>query len=212
MKMNYVKVSLYKVRRVAKPDKGYSVVKSMTGNPYFPGAETATMLTNLEAASDKLQTANAEASSGNHALVAEAQEKAVVFVTAMNEVARYVQTKADADPANSKSIIQSAGFDVRKSPEKAKAPSPVEKVVAEFTNIAGTISLAWKSDRYAKTYFVFITETPEVADSWKQLDVVSTRKLMVNGLASGKRYYFKVVAKGLAGSGEPSDIVSQLAA
>ncbi|MCX6292314.1 MAG: fibronectin type III domain-containing protein, partial [Bacteroidetes bacterium] len=212
MKKHFVKVALYTMPRITQPDKGYFVLSSMTGNPNFPPAETATMLATLKSATDKLQDANAGADTGSYARIAIAQEQAMVFATVLGEVARYVQTKANVDPANSKSIIQSAGFDVHKQREKAKAPSAVSKMVANFTNMTGTIFLTWKSDKYARIYLVYMTETPDVAESWKQVDVLSTRKLMVNGLASGKRYYFKVIAKGLAGSGEPSDIVSQMTA
>jgi len=38
------------------------------------------------------------------------------------------------------------------------------------------------------------------------------RKLLVEQLTSGRRYQFKVIAVGVAGSGPESDIASQIAA
>src|SRR4051812_39841862 len=122
MKRYFVKVGLIKISRVAKPNRGTTVISMMTGNSNFPSGETTVMLGELQTATDDLATANANAASGDHTAMAIAVEMEIVFDLKFSLVARYVQDKADATLANSKSIILSAGFDARKTPEKLPIP------------------------------------------------------------------------------------------
>src|SRR5207244_445179 len=105
MKRYFVRVGLFLLKRVAKPTRGNTVVTMMTGNPNFPSGETTVLLAELQSATDDLDTANSAAESGDHTSMAIAIEAEIVFDLKFSAVARYVQDKADANLANSKSII-----------------------------------------------------------------------------------------------------------
>lgn len=213
MKKQIVKAGLVKIRRSAKPEKGDFIVESMTGNPNFPSTETTAMLTAVSNASKNLADANLKAATGNRADVAKANELAVVLDNAINAVVLYVQGKANANPDNAKSIIESAGLQVRKTPSPVPAPEAVKVIEAEYTNTPKSIMVSWKMPKHATQSFVYMTSTPDVANSWVLVNSLQGRKLLVDNLVSGTRYYFKVVVANRRNekSGD-SDIASTVAA
>jgi hypothetical protein len=100
---------------------------------------------------------------------------------------------------------------VSKTREKQPAPEQVRDFIAEFTGIPQSILLRWKRPQYANQFRVYMTLTPENDASWELIDTVRVRKLMVQNLASGKRFYFKVVAVGTAGVSPDSEIAEAIA-
>lgn len=213
MKKQIIKAGLVKIRRSAKPEKGAFIVESMTGNANFPSAETAALLTALSTASKDLATANVQASYGSRTETAIANELALVFDTAVNAIVLYVQGKANANPENAKSIIESAGFQVRKTPSPVPAPEPVKVIEAVYTNTPKSIMVSWKMPKHATQSYVYMTATPDDANSWVLVNSLQGRKLLVDNLVSGTRYYFKVVVANRRNekSGD-SDIASTVAA
>jgi hypothetical protein len=69
----------------------------------------------------------------------------------------------------------------------------------------GTISLKWKTVRGAKSYLVRMTDTIADNASWKQAAVVTKAAASIEGLVSGKQYWFQTSAVGAAGQGAWSD-------
>lgn len=213
MKKILVKAAFLKLRRSAKPEKANSIVEAMTGNPNFPALETAEMLADATKASDDLADANSKALNGTKTQRSIANEMAVVLNNAIDVVVLYVQGKANANPANAKSIIESAGLQVRKTPSPVPAPEAVKVIEAEYTNTPKSIMVSWKMPKHATQSFVYMTSTPDVANSWVLVNSLQGRKLLVDNLVSGIRYYFKVVVANRRNekSGD-SDIASTVAA
>ena len=213
MKKILVKAAFIKVRRSAKPEKANSIVESMTGNPNFPTSETTAMLAAVTKASDDLAAANTTAQNGTKADRAFANEMAVVLNNAIDVVVLYVQGKANANPSLAKSIIESSGLLVRKTPAPVPAPEAVKIIEAEYTNTPKSILLTWKMPKHATQSYVYMTSTPDVANSWVLVNSLQGRKLLVDNLTSGTRYYFKVVVANRRNekSGD-SDIASTVAA
>ena len=47
---------------------------------------------------------------------------------------------------------------------------------------------------------------------WRLIDSIEGRKMLVTALATGTKYYFRVIARNRAGKSDFSDIAAQLAA
>ena len=62
----------------------------------------------------------------------------------------------------------------------------------------GGIELSWDAVRGARSYVVERSTDPQAA-SWTQVGVAPRSSLIVEGLESGKRYYFRVAAVTLNG-------------
>lgn len=86
-------------------------------------------------------------------------------------------------------------------------------IEAEYTNTPKSILLTWKMPKHATQSYVYMTSTPDVATSWVLVNSLQGRKLLVDNLTSGTRYYFKVVVANRRNekSGD-SDIASTVAA
>jgi hypothetical protein len=122
----------------------------------------------------------------------------------MNAAGAYVQGLADNDYANAAIIIAAANMDKRRGREKNPLPLAVEIIDAIFTNQPGTILVEWKSAKYARSYQLYMSTTPEIEASWIIIDTTTKRKLLVENLSSGVRYYFRVVTVGSSGKSYPS--------
>ena len=201
------KVIISYVRRTAEKvlAKGNNVHTKLTGNATFPtlpvtlaalAAQNTVLENAITAASDKSRQALA---------VVRAEKKALAGM--LKQLAEYVNTTVtDGDEVK----LLSSGFDLSKTPETNQPAGPITKIEAEFTNITGTIDVNWKRARHARYYQVFISA--DNGQAWTLFDTVFGRKLLVEQLTSGRRYQFKVIAVGVAGSGPESDIASQIAA
>ena len=87
----------------------------MTGNTYFPTGWTAGTLTQTQFNADVTALVLAEQDVNAHKPGAAntRNQKLNTVVTDLNEIMAMVQTKANTDPANSATIIESAGYFVR---------------------------------------------------------------------------------------------------
>ncbi len=142
-----------------------------------------------------------------------ADKAETAFDLEVDNVVLYVQTKVNADPANGITICTAAGLDVKKKGQKNPAPGAVTTGKAVFTNDPGKILLKIKKyPKYTKIIEAWISTMPADENSWKMIGTVAARKLMVDNLVSGTRYYFRFVARNIAGKSAPSNPVNQLAA
>ena len=90
---------------------------------------------------------------------------------------------------------------------------PIEDMRAVITGQGDSIKLLISSDNPRSTHFeVLMTSTPDVDNSWVSVADTTARRLMVEGLTNGTRYYFKARAINNIGRSIYSDVVSQLAA
>jgi fibronectin type 3 domain-containing protein len=94
-------------------------------------------------------------------------------------------------------------------------PSAVRSLTATATNLSGQIRLAWTAPAsnggVAVTDYV-IQRSPNGTSSWVTVNdgVRTTTSYTVAGLSNGIRYYFRVIAKNVAGIGASSSIVNQI--
>lgn len=109
-------------------------------------------------------------------------------------------------------VIMKAGMPFSKNRERHPAPDQVTNFKSVFTGIPNTLELIWRRPKFSRLFRVYVTTTPDDMASWRLVDIIDTRRLMVRNLASGQRFYFKVVAENAAGVSPDSEIAEGLAA
>jgi hypothetical protein len=177
------------------------IAERMTGNPSFPNP--APTLAALNAAIAELQTAETAAQSRVKGAVSARNEKRAALVVLLQQLRAHIQSKADAEPANAVSIIQSAGVAVRKSPTrrarafaaKQGAVSGAAKIVAVTQSRRASYEWQYSSDG-GKTW---ITAPPTLQ-----------AKTTIAGLLPGSTVQFKYRAVTKTGEGDWSQPVSLL--
>ncbi len=171
-------------------------------NPMFINPNPARAF--IKSTNDNLRSAVDSAVGGSDLDKAKLKVAVYKWNIMMNAAGAYVQGLADNDYANAAIIIAAANMDKRRGREKNPLPLAVEIIDAIFTNQPGTILVEWKSAKYARSYQLYMSTTPEIEASWIIIDTTTKRKLLVENLSSGVRYYFRVVTVGSSGKSYPS--------
>lgn len=187
-------------RRLTIPEKiarAQQVVAALTGNsnfltPHPTLAEVTTAASALEAAANAAQAARLEARRRTAAQVNKEDD----LDQFMTQLAAYVESVAGDDEA----LIMSAGLETRSAAATdSTAPAAPETLTATTGNHEGEIELSWDAVRGARSYVVERTTDPQAAAGWTQAGVSPRSSLIVEGLDSGTRYYFRVAAVTLNG-------------
>jgi hypothetical protein len=168
----------------AKIEKGRTIVQNMMGNVYFsspmPALETVTGLIN------DLETAHLAAANGGMEDTAIMRVREQALDLALKTLAAYVESVANANPTEAEVIVLSAGMDV-----KRKSTAVRNGFVARSTGELGVVMVRTPSVRRA-TYEFQVTTTPEDEASWKTVQAGTRSKLILKGLTSATRYFFRV--------------------
>ena len=139
---------------------------------------------------------------------AKEREQVIVVEDMLRDLGNYVEMVAKGN----ENVILSAAMPASKNREAQPTPDQVTKLTASYTGIPGTVLLAWKRPQFSKLFRVYMTMDPTNEQSWQLIESIDKRKLMVQNLASGKRFYFKIVPVGTAGVGPDSAVVQNMAA
>lgn len=157
------------------------IIQSMTGNANFP-TPTPT-LASVSTHIDALENAQLAALTRAQGTV-EARNAALALVAEdLRDLTFYVQTIADANPANSEAIIESAGLAVKRISPR----TPVE-FEAKNSTISGTVLLKAKSGgvRSSHDWQVSIN-----GNQWTALPSTIQAKTTADGFTPGSRQYFR---------------------
>jgi Fibronectin type III domain len=179
-----------------------SIVNAMTGNASFPSPTPplATVTADI-AAFEAAEAAVLSRTKG--AAVARNEKLATLKVDLAHEMA-YVQEVADANPANSQSIIESAGMSVRKT-----ASRPKNALTVELAAVSGSVKLVAKAVSHRAGYeWQYSTDQK----TWISAPVTLQAKTEITGLTPATTYYFRVRGVTKAGEGGFSQTVSILVA
>jgi len=185
--------------RLSVPEKiarARQIIAAVTGNSNFPTptptlAAVTTAIDELETASGDAQAARREARHLTGAQTVK-EDKLHQLVT---QLGSYVEAVAGDDEA----MIMSAGLEMRSAATTdSTAPTAPETLTATTGNHEGEIELSWDTVRGARSYVVERATDPQ-AGPWTQSGVSPRSSLIVEGLESGKRYYFRVAAVTLNG-------------
>lgn len=187
--------------------KALFVEGKMTDNAVFP-TPTPTLVA-LTAARKALESANSAATDGGRSAHLAKRMAMESLRGILRDLAGYVVSMA----AGSEEKIVSSGFDVRKRGEPAnKLPAPGD-LVARFTDFHGEVDLNWKSMRRARLFKTFVNaEDPADESKWVEVGTTTKSRYTMAGLETGKFYWFRVQAVGVAGHSPMSDVAKSLAA
>jgi Fibronectin type III domain len=175
---------------------------ALTGNPNFKTVGELLGLTNEQA--QKLQQRyNKVQAIRNEGITETAlmHQEADVLESLLKQLGLTVEAESKGDPA----LIKSAGMQVRRTASKAGIPSLPEALAAKEGSKPGSIFLKWKGVRGSRTYLVRATTDVGNEASWQQVAVTTKAKVEIEGLTSGKQYWFQVCAVGTAGLSPWSD-------
>lgn len=210
MKKQYFTVKLGHTRLTftALVDKVRTNVSKLTGNPAF--ATPIPTLAVLTAAADRLDKAVQDYDFSRSRV--DKQERDIAFAELKGlhkDLGGYVQTVSNGDPE----VIMSAGFEMDAAARPlGLLPAPVD-VRATVRSYPGSLELRYKAVKGRLAYRVERCDgDPLVAENWKLHTVTGKTRLIVDGLDSGKTYFFRVEALGAAGLSPASDIAGAKAA
>lgn len=196
------KLELKGLTHLQKVQKTSDIVTATTGNPNFltPNPSLATLTGKAdalaaaysarEAAKQTLEQKQTELNTADADL-----ESTLTLFTA------YVETTSGGEAAK----ILSSGLGVRGAPTPIGPLPQVEGLDAIIGDAEGQLTLRWKSVRGAKTYEVQCCTDPITVAGWAGVGLPTKATLIVTGLTSGTRCWFRVRAIGTAGPGPWSD-------
>ena len=186
MKRDHVVLDFIYFPVAHKIEIGKSVESKMRNNALFANPDVP--LDDIKAATDLLESRNVAAMSGGKestALMHQAEED---WSKKMRLEALYVDRIADGDSA----VILSAGFSLAKQPGS---------VVLRHKRIEGARSYVWQ---------YCIGENPTDNSSWVIADVTPQATVTLTGLTPLTKYWFRVAAVTIDGTGEYCTPVMQV--
>jgi hypothetical protein len=168
-------------------DYARHVVGLMTGNSHFTTPTPA--LTTVSADATNLETAQSLVKHGTPALTADRNTKKVILHDALSQLASYVEGIANADPMNALTIAKSSGFDLKADPTPRQNGFRIKALT-----VAGQVEL--RTTAVPRSSYIWqYTATPNDDASWKTQQG-NIAKMIITGLISGQRIYFRVAVVG----------------
>jgi hypothetical protein len=167
-----------------------AVINAMTDNASFPtpNPPLATVSADLAA----YEAAEAEVVTRVKGAAVTRNAKYVVLHTDLEHLMGYVQQVADANPANAQSLIESAGFAIRKT-----ASRPKSAIKIEAGDVPGAVKLIAKAVATRASYeWQYSTDQK----TWTNAPSTLQAKTTITGLTSGTVYYFRF--RGVTKTGE----------
>ena len=161
------------------------IVESIYGSAYFgtPDPMVLDASKARQALADAITTCELAPTKENKKKVKDARK---ALMAAMELVRQYVQGIARLNPEFAENIADAAGLTLKNNPGRKARVFAVMN-----TAVSGTVSLlaaVFKIDIYNWQ----MTLTPLVDSSWLPIGITNKAELMISGLISGKRYYFRV--------------------
>lgn len=180
------------------------VVEKMDNNPDFADAPDA--LKRIKELQPLYRLARANAQSRDKEMVAVKNVTKVQALKEMQQLHEYVFAKSKGDAT----IILSSGFDV--TPEtrnRNTQPPSIETLIVELGE-AGEATMRVKNVTGIKAYIhQYTTETPTANTVWAS-EGSSDGAYTFQGLVSGQRYWFRVVAIGYNKQRSYSQVISKV--
>jgi hypothetical protein len=177
-----------KYRDLKLLSKAGSILEQMTNNAYFPDIQAK--LDELKARTQSYETSIIDSNQGGRATTVIKAGCRRELENYLQELATYVQLTSKGDAV----VISSTGFDTHKKPARVGELDKPQNVKIKLGSMRGS---AWVTcDRVDRAlFYVFeYCESPMTADSvWIQI-TGSRRKILIEGLTSGKEYCFRVAA------------------
>ena len=206
--MSKVKMGLTGLTATELVAYAQSIHDKMNGNANFP--TPAPSLADLQTAIDTLAAANAAVDANGGRTEHLNRTNAVnALKNLLRSMSGYVQATSDGDG----DIILSSGFEVvRRATRIGKLPAPID-LLAKLTDFHGQVRLNWSPVHGAHLYQVYMNPTdPNDEGAWVSVGSITKSEYLVEGLETGRFYWFRVNAIGTAGESPMSDAAQSLAA
>ena len=177
-----------------------SVINAMTGNASIPNPTPplATVSADLAA----YEAAEAQVVTRVKGAAVTRNAKYTALRADLEHLMGSVQQVADANPATAQSLIEGAGFAIRKT---ASRPKSALKIVAGA--VPGSVKLVAKAvDKRASYEWQYSTDQK----TWTNAPASLQAKTAITGLTSGTMYYFRFRGVTKAGEGAYSQVVQIL--
>lgn len=168
------------------PIRAESVSEHMTNNAHFPDIQEK--LDELNTRIESYRTSLSESIEGGRLTTAIKQECRRKLENCLQELATYVQLTSKGDAV----LISSSGFDTHKKAARVGVLDKPEAVRIILGPMQGSAWISCNGVDRALFYVFEYCAAPLTADSvWTQV-TGSRRKILIEGLTSGKEYCFRV--------------------
>lgn len=181
----------------------YKLATGVTGNTSFPSPTPSGAA--LSGAADALAQANAKATDGGKAAVADRNAKRDDADDLVDVFVSYVQSTVKAtasDPSSAAAMILSTGLSIMKPRTLAK-----QVLAARYGDVSGEVVLVALAVGRKAMYF---WEHSSDQTHWTSVPSTLTSTTKIGGLTPGQVYYFRFRAQTRKGLGEYVDPVSLL--
>lgn len=185
MKKTIVVLKLARLSIPKKIEKARFIITSMTGNANFTGPAPALTVTTDDA--NALEAAYIAAQGGGKDETAFMRSKEEALDKSLSSLAAYVQTVSNNNPTASDAVALSSGMGIKNPGSRASRDFSVKN-----SKTPGEVLLRTRSGGKRISYIWQITADPVSEDNWKTERITLSAKITVDGLISGKRYYFRV--------------------
>lgn len=203
--MVYLKKNLSRLSSAQLAERARQHEQRMDGNAAFPTpTPTKAEITEAREALEEVMT---EAMEGGRTASAKKRLRHKALMVLLTRLGDYVSSVADGNEL----AILSMGFEVRRTPQPAPEPAAPVGLLAEMNAHPGQALLRWSPERHALTYMVQVNRvSPDDANAWENLGVVTGARFRARGLASARVHWFRVAAIGTKGMGPWSDVAHTL--
>ncbi len=131
-----------------------------------------------------------------------------IKLRAARQHADYIGLKLSSKAADDPAAFLRAGLEVAKEKQPVGLPSAPAHLRARATDFEGRAKLRWLRPVRRCTFLVEMTTDPNAATGWKQVRISLRQSCEVDGLESGKKYWFRLAASNAHGQGPWSQAVS----
>ena len=209
------KLDLNSLTDAEVPDLATLIVTSMTGNATFPAPAPilATLTAEAKTMSDRIAARDALLQQAQ-TMTLQIRTDRTILETSLTAESAYVDGVVAKLPADQQAAaITSAGMQVAGSSGTPVGPMPkVEGLTATAGDAGGNVDLAWNSIRRGlQNFLIELTEDPAGLTGWRFAATSRKTSATLDGLTSGKRYWFRVTAEGAAGPGPASTPATKVA-
>ncbi len=181
----------------------HTILSNLNGNAYFPTPVPS--LASVTTASNDFSNALIEAKSGNRAAIAEKNRMRAQLIILLRSLATYVTFAADGDITK----LLTSGFDISKDDQPSDISKPENLQVLNGAN-SGELEIMVNAVKGAKSYLhEFTTDISAETPVWNSIATTS-RRLTINNLQPGSKYYCRVGAVGSKGQLVYTDAVSRI--
>src|SRR5437868_1347096 len=206
--MSKIKLNLKNLSTPEKIARARQIVAALTGNKDFtapnpPLAEVTAALEAVEQAYDNVQAKRAEA----RAKTSELHQQEATLDQMLTQLGAYVASVGGNDEAK----IISAGMETRAKASASGDLSAPTDLSASAGDHDGEIDLQWDKVARARSYIVEQSPDPPSETTWTNTAVVVKSQTTVEGLVSGRKYWFRVAAVGATGQSGWSNPAAKIA-